>query len=200
MHCTSYQPISVANLGWSVNDVKPWYHRVYKICVFPRQPFTPWVRQWKRPFCAWVLPKITYNEITRQFIYCHYLLTSWCRFQWRRSAAARLLGLWVRIPQGAWMSVVILCVIRWKSLRRADPSSRGVLPTVMRRCMLSRNFVNEEALAHWELGSQKPTNKQTSWRIPARKFFWPGAGAVKRNIRYPQVDMNPNPLCHGSGG
>ena len=149
MHCTSYQPISVANLGWSVNDVKPWYHRVYKICVFPRQPFTPWVRQWKRPFCAWVLPKITYNEITRQFIYCHYLLTSWCRFQWRRSAAARLLGLWVRIPQGAWMSVVILCVIRWKSLRRADPSSRGVLPTVMRRWVWSRNLVNEESLAHW---------------------------------------------------
>ena len=36
-----------------------------------------------------------------------------CRSQWprglrRRSAAARLLGLWVRIPAGAWMSVVIV--------------------------------------------------------------------------------------------
>jgi len=38
-----------------------------------------------------------------------------CRSQWSRglrrgSAAARLLGLWVRIPPGAWMSVVsVMC-------------------------------------------------------------------------------------------
>jgi len=38
-----------------------------------------------------------------------------CRSQWprglrRRSAAARLLSLWVRIPPGAWMSVVsVVC-------------------------------------------------------------------------------------------
>jgi hypothetical protein len=30
-----------------------------------------------------------------------------------------------------------LCVVRESSLRRADHSSRGVLPTVMRRCVLS---------------------------------------------------------------
>jgi len=41
------------------------------------------------------------------------------------------------------------------SLRRADHSSRGVLPTVVRRCVSSRNFVNEEALAHWGLSRQK---------------------------------------------
>ena len=34
-------------------------------------------------------------------------------------------------------------------LRRADHSSKGVLPTVVRRCVLFRNLVNEEALAHW---------------------------------------------------
>jgi hypothetical protein len=33
------------------------------------------------------------------------------------------------------------------SLRRADRSSRGVLPTVVRRCVWSRTLVNEEALA-----------------------------------------------------
>jgi len=33
-------------------------------------------------------------------------------------------------------------------MRRADHSSRGVLPTVVRRCVWSRNLVNEEALAH----------------------------------------------------
>ena len=34
-------------------------------------------------------------------------------------------------------------------MRRADHSSREVLPTVVRRCLWSRNLVNEEALAQW---------------------------------------------------
>jgi len=51
----------------------------------------------------------------------------------------------------------VLCVVRWRSLRRADYSSRGVLPTVVRRCVWSRNLVNE-AMAHWELSRQKQTN------------------------------------------
>jgi hypothetical protein len=38
------------------------------------------------------------------------------------------------------------------SLRRGDHSSRGVLPTVMCRCMWSRNLKNEEAMT--PLGSQ----------------------------------------------
>ena len=50
----------------------------------------------------------------------------------RRSAAARLLRLWVRIPSGG-MDVCLLCVVRWRSLRRADHSSRGVLLTVVHR-------------------------------------------------------------------
>ena len=33
----------------------------------------------------------------------------------------------------------VLCVVRLKSLRRADHSSRGVLPTVLRRCVWSKN-------------------------------------------------------------
>jgi len=41
----------------------------------------------------------------------------------------------------------VLCVVRERSLRRADHSSRGVLPTVMRRCVWSRNLKNEEAVA-----------------------------------------------------
>ena len=44
-------------------------------------------------------------------------------------------------------------------MRRADHSSRGVLPTVVRRCVCSRNLVNEEALAHCGLSRQKQTNK-----------------------------------------
>jgi len=47
--------------------------------------------------------------------------------------------------------LVVSFVVRQRSLRRANHSSRGVLPTVVRRCVLSRNLVNEEALARWGL-------------------------------------------------
>jgi len=48
-----------------------------------------------------------------------------------------------------------LCVVRQRSLRQADHSSREVLPTVVCRCVWSSNLVNEEALAHWGLLHQK---------------------------------------------
>jgi len=35
-------------------------------------------------------------------------------------------------------------VVRWRSLRRTDHSSRGVIPTMVRRWVWSRNLVNEE--------------------------------------------------------
>jgi len=65
-----------------------------------------------------------------------------CRSQWPRglrrgSAAARLLRLWVRIRPGG-MDVClfyVLCVVRQRSLGRADYSSRGVPQTVVRRCV-----------------------------------------------------------------
>jgi len=41
----------------------------------------------------------------------------------------------------------VLCVVRLKSLRRTDHSSRGVLPTVVRRYVWSRNLKNKEAMA-----------------------------------------------------
>ena len=81
-----------------------------------------------------------------------------CRSQWtrglrRRSATARLLRLWVRIPPEAWMYVCCeRCVL---SLRRADHSSKGVLPIVVLRWVWSRNLVNAEALAHLGLPCQK---------------------------------------------
>jgi hypothetical protein len=50
----------------------------------------------------------------------------------RGTAAAHLLGLWFQNPPEAWMfvSCECLCVVRQRSLRRADHSSRGVLPSV----------------------------------------------------------------------
>jgi hypothetical protein len=38
--------------------------------------------------------------------------------------------------------------------------SRGILPTVVRRCMWSRNLVNEEALTHWRLLRKKKKKRQ----------------------------------------
>ena len=53
------------------------------------------------------------------------------------------------------LSVVSIVCCQVEVLLRADHSSRGVLPTVVRRCVWSRNLVNEEALAHWGLLRQK---------------------------------------------
>jgi hypothetical protein len=51
-------------------------------------------------------------------------------------------------------------VVRYKSLGRADHSSRGVLPTMVRRCVWSRNLVNEEGLNLWGGGAVvSKTNK-----------------------------------------
>ena len=60
------------------------------------------------------------------------------------SDAARLLRLWVRIPPRAMMSVSCkCCVVRQRSLRRADHSSRGVLTTAVRRWVWSRNRMHQ---------------------------------------------------------
>jgi hypothetical protein len=51
----------------------------------------------------------------------------------RKYSAASLLGLRVRIPPEAWIIACcwMLCVVMWRSLRWADRSYRGVLPTVV---------------------------------------------------------------------
>jgi hypothetical protein len=63
----------------------------------------------------------------------------WPRGLSLRSVAARLLGLWVRIPPVARMSAVnVVCYQR--PLRRADPSSRVALPSVcISMCVMRRN-------------------------------------------------------------
>jgi hypothetical protein len=62
----------------------------------------------------------------------------------------RLLGLRVRIPPRAWMSVSCecLCVVRYRSLRRADHSSRGALPSVVCVWVWSLTLDNKNAPAH----------------------------------------------------
>jgi len=73
----------------------------------------------------------------------------WPRGLRRRSAAARLLRLYFRIPRVAWIALPlwVLCVVRQRSLRRTEYSSIEVLSTVKRRFVWSRNLKNVEALA-----------------------------------------------------
>ena len=110
-------------------------------------------------------------------------VSSVCRYQWplglrRRSAAASLLRLWVRIPPGSWIYVCCeCCVLSGKrSLRRADHSSRGVLPTVVCRCVWSRNFVNEEARAHWgaiaSRGEKYHLYQAGADKLPRKEFIF----------------------------
>ena len=56
-------------------------------------------------------------------------------------------GIVVSNPAGCWCECCVLCVVRWRSLRRSDHSSRGVVPTAVRRCVWSKNLKKEEAMA-----------------------------------------------------
>jgi hypothetical protein len=81
------------------------------------------------------------------------------------------------------------------SLRRADHSSRGVLPAVVRRCVWYRNLITEDALAHWGLLHQ---NKQTIMKtdVPLAHWFafyyWSlrvGARDFVLNLRHYQCNV-----------
>jgi hypothetical protein len=52
----------------------------------------------------------------------------------------------------------VLCVVRYRPLRWADHTSRGVLPTVVRRRVWSGNLKNEEAMTR--VGSQRHKKKK----------------------------------------
>ena len=72
----------------------------YKSCVFIRSERFNNVTRW-------------HFQVYRSIHLINVLI---CRSRWprglrRRSAAARLLGLWVRIPPGAWMSVSCECCV-----------------------------------------------------------------------------------------
>ena len=101
----------------------------------------------------------------------------------RRSAAAHLLRSWVRIPPGAWMLVCCeCCVLSGKrSLRRADHSSRGVLPTVVRRYVWSRKPQEWGHDPRWVAAPQKknPPKKLKLPDCPLMKWY-STAGTSKR--------------------
>jgi hypothetical protein len=57
------------------------------------------------------------------------------------------------------------------SLRRADHSSRRVLPTLVLLCVWSRNLKNGEAIAHW--GGLLHQKQKTNQYLPLNLFLWP---------------------------
>jgi hypothetical protein len=77
--------------------------------------------------------------------------SQWLRGQRRRSAAARLLIMWVRIPPGTWTFVYCECCVLSGTgvCDELITRPRGVLATMARRCVRSENLENEEAMAHW---------------------------------------------------
>jgi hypothetical protein len=79
----------------------------------------------------WTVPDLAVKYLPT---FSNYNCRSQCpRGLWRGSAAAGLLGLRVRIPPGG-IDICLLWVsyfVRWRSLGRADHSSRGVLPNVI---------------------------------------------------------------------
>ena len=91
------------------------------------------------------------------------------RSQWPRglncrSAAARLLRLWVRIPPMAWIFVVsVVCCQVQRSLRRADHSSRGILPLW---CFVVCDLETSRMRRPWPTGGCGAKNKPTCQMQP----------------------------------
>ena len=85
----------------------------------------------------------------------------------RRSTAARLLRLWVRIPPGEWMFVCCKCCVL---------SGRGLCDELITRpeesyrlwCVVVSDLetVNEEALAHWGAVVPNGKRKKKRYRTP----------------------------------
>jgi hypothetical protein len=108
-----------------------------------------------------------------------------CRSQWQRglrgrSTAARLLRLWVRIPPGhVCLSVVTFVYFQVEISATSWSLVQGVLQTVVRRCVWSRNLVNEEAMAHWGCYVKKVMhccrslvlNRKNSGVVSSRRWF-----------------------------
>jgi hypothetical protein len=91
--------------------------------------------------------------------------SQWPRGLRRRSAAARLLKLWVRIPPWTkmYVSLSVVCfqvevsATSW-SLFQRSPTDCGA------SFVWSRNLENQEALAHWGAVAQKEEEERTGGR------------------------------------
>ena len=127
-----------------------------------------------------------------------------------RACGRSLAGIAGLNPAGGMDVSCECCVVRQRSLRRADPSSRGVLPTVLCHCVWSRNLHNEAAWTRVGLLGQREKKKvplvfkvvtgaESSWSdtnylisgmLLLFRFSWPGQTLIHdemyRNIHYSQ--------------
>jgi hypothetical protein len=63
------------------------------------------------------------------------------------------------------VSCVCCVFVRWRSVRRADHSSRGVLPTVLCHCVWSRNLKNEDTkTCKWVVKASKRRSNHSPFR------------------------------------
>ena len=105
-----------------------------------------------------------------------------CRSQWprvlrRRSAAARLLGLWVRIPPGAWIFVCCECCVL---------SGRGLCDDLITHpeesyrmwCVVVYDLETSWMRRPWSTGGCRAKNKQTNVRILFENLKWVEIGLL----------------------
>ena len=64
---------------------------------------------------------------------------------------------------------VASCVVRQRSLRRADHSSRGVPPTVLRRCVWSKNIKNRCSIYIYDISSLRVNNIKQNHSEPVNE-------------------------------
>ena len=81
----------------------------------------------------------------------------------------------------------VMCVVRQRSLRRADHSSRGVLPTVVRRCVWSRNLLWMRR--PWPTGElcAPPQKKSLSERCVVKSSEWENIAIKLKKTQDPQA-------------
>ena len=102
-------------------------------------------------FERWIT-KLLLHVITRMYVQHlpHNRRSQWPRGLRRRSSAARLLRLWVRIPPGAWMFVCCECCLL---------SGRGLCDGLITR--------PEESYRMWRVVVCDHETSQTRWLKPA---------------------------------
>jgi len=104
--------------NWYPAEVRPWYST--SMLTFSGKP---WLRLWTSEFTVWICTVYYENSFSGYFLLGLYPssgvlesvklikpLPVAARSR-RGSAAARLLGLWVRIPPLAWMSISTACLL-----------------------------------------------------------------------------------------
>ena len=83
----------------------------------------------------------------------------------------------------------VFCVFRYMSVRRAHHSSRGVLPTVVRHCVRSRNLKNEEVVA--VVGPQRHNIYIYVYRVSQEE-----CARLREGVPYVKLyRYNPKHLC-----